>query len=308
MGKKKNRSISGQVTYAINKCFKEGIDKRAYKSSNGIEMGDKIFSYSEKFRLKSMAKSLQNYLKENDIKVKYIKYIKPEHIQGYLENAKANGCTQNTLDTYASSFFKIQNIVNSTYGVKLSWRNEIVIPKAIRHKSNKRGVESVISRSDYNKILKYAEENVSESGYAVRLQDFLGVRVEEVARISKNNISLVARTINLTNTKGGRELIREIPGDKVCLVKEILDKNYNEERLLSIKGDSINRYLNRVEDKLNIERHSNHDIRRLIAQEKYDSYRLGGMSIKEADSEVSKWLNHNDDRTSLLEKSYIVLR
>lgn len=182
------------------------------------------------------------------------------------------------------------------------------VPKAIIHKSNKRGVGSVISRCDYNKILKYAKENISESGYAVRLQDFLGVRVEEVARISKNNINLAARTIKLTNTKGGRELIREIPADKVGLVKEILEKNYHSERLLSIKGDSINRYLNRVEDKLNIERHSNHDIRRLIAQEKYDSYRSEGMSIKEADSETSKWLNHNDDRTSLLEKSYIILR
>lgn len=91
-------------------------------------------------------------------------------------------------------------------------------------------------------------------------------------------------------------------------MKEILEKNYHEERLLSINGDSINRYLNRVEDKLNIARHSNHDIRRLIAQEKYDSYRSQGMSIKKADSETSKWLNHNYDRTSLLEKSYIILR
>ncbi|XZK46581.1 hypothetical protein ACSXCQ_14880 (plasmid) [Clostridium perfringens] len=152
--------------------------------------------------------------------------------------------------------------------------------------SSVRGVNSVITREDYNKILDYAEKNISESGYAVRLQDFLGVRVEEVARISRENINLEDKTIKFVNTKGGRELTKDI----------------------SIQGDSINRYLNRIEDKLGIERHSNHDIRRLIAQEKYDSYRKNGLSIKEAANKTSEWLSHGDNRTELLEKSYIKLK
>ncbi len=48
MSKKKNRNINGQITYAINKCFKEGRDKRAYKIQEGRSMGDKVFSYAEK--------------------------------------------------------------------------------------------------------------------------------------------------------------------------------------------------------------------------------------------------------------------
>ncbi|HAT4233258.1 TPA: hypothetical protein K8L94_002730, partial [Clostridium perfringens] len=77
---------------------------------------------------------------------------------------------------------------------------------------------------DYNKILDYAEKNISESGYAIRLQDFLGVRVEEVARISRDNINLEEKTIKFTNTKGGRELTRDIPDDRINLVKEVLEK------------------------------------------------------------------------------------
>ncbi|MCJ8341699.1 MAG: hypothetical protein MJH09_02440 [Cetobacterium sp.] len=61
MSKKKNRNINGQITYAINKCFKEGRDKRAYKIQEGRSMGDKVFSYAEKYRLKDMAKSLQKF-------------------------------------------------------------------------------------------------------------------------------------------------------------------------------------------------------------------------------------------------------
>ena len=52
---------------------------------------------------------------------------------------------------------------------------------------------------------------------------------------------------------------------------------------------------------MGLERHSNHDIRRLIAQEKYDSFRESGMSIKEAANETSKWLSHGDDRLNMLE-------
>lgn len=308
MSKKKNRNINGQITYAINKCFKEGIDKRAYKIQEGRLMGDKIFSYAEKYRLKDMAKSLQKFLRDNGRDVKYVKDIQAEDIQGYLESAKERGCTQNTIDTYANSLFKIQEAINATYNVRTDWRSKISIPVAEKAHNGNRGVNSVITRENYNKILDYAEKNISQSGYAVRLQDFLGVRVEEVARISKKNINLENRTIKLTNTKGGKPLTRYIPEDKVEVIKEVLEHNYHRERLLSIKGDSINRYLNRIEDKLGIERHSNHDIRRLIAQEKYDSYRENGLSIKEAANKTSEWLSHGDNRTELLEKSYIKLK
>jgi len=308
MSKKKNRNINGQIAYAINKCFKEGIDKRAYKIKAGRAMGDKVFSYAEKYRLKDMAKSLQKFLKDNGRDVKYVKDIQSEDIQGYLESEKARGCTQNTIDTYANSLFKIQEAINATYGVRTNWRSEISIPVAEKAHSVDRGVNSVITREDYNKILDYAAKNRSESGYAVRLQDFLGVRVEEVARISRDNINLEDRTIKLVNTKGGRELTRDIPNDRVELVKEVLEHNYHEDRLFSIKGDSINRYLNRIEDKLRIERHSNHDIRRLIAQEKFDGYRKSGLSIKDAANKTSAWLSHGDNRNELLEKSYINLK
>lgn len=271
-------------------------------------MGDKVFSYAEKYRLKDMAKSLQKFLKDNGRDVKYVKDIQSEDIQGYLESAKARGCTQNTIDTYANSLFKIQEAINATYGVRTNWRSEISIPVAEKAHSVDRGVNSVITREDYNKILDYAAKNRSESGYVVRLQDFLGVRVEEVARISRDNINLEDRTIKLVNTKGGRELTRDIPNDRVELVKEVLEHNYHEDRLFSIKGDSINRYLNRIEDKLGIERHSNHDIRRLIAQEKFDGYRKSGLSIKDAANKTSAWLSHGDNRNELLEKSYIKLK
>ena len=302
------RNLFGQMTYAINKNFTERVDKRAYKQANGKEMGSKIFSYGEKYRLKQLAKSFQIYAKKNNLNIKMVKDIKPEHVQKFLEDAKERDCTQNTINSYANSLFKIQNTINVTYNLNLKWREEIAIPQVEKKSSSTRGVDSVISREDYNKILNYAEENMSQSGLALQMQNWLGVRVEEIARIKKEFINLKEGTITFKNTKGGKELIRNIPEEKIVFIKYIIEHNFHDERLFSIEGKSINKYLNRVQDQLGLERHSNHDIRRLIAQEKYDSFREKGMSIKEAANETGKWLSHGDDRLNMLERSYIKLR
>ena len=197
---------------------------------------------------------------------------------------------------------------NSTYNLNLKWREEIAIPQVEQKSSSTRGVDSVISREDYNKILNYAEENMSQSGLALQMQNWLGVRVEEIARIKKEFINLKDRTITFKNTKGGKKLIRDIPEDKIDFVKSVIEHNFHQDRLFSIEGKSINKYLNRVQDQLGLKRHSNHDIRRLIAQEKYNSFREKGMSVKQAANQVSKWLSHGDDRLNMLERSYIKLR
>lgn len=299
-------NLYGQITFAINKCFEEGTDKHSYKAENGKEMGYKIFSYEEKFRLKDVAKNFTNFLKEENINIKQIKDVKSEYIQEFL-NTKTEKCTQNTINSYASSIFKIENICNKTYSsCNLNWRREIIVPVAVRKQSSDRGVESVISREDYNKIIDYAERNPSQSGYCLLLQDFLGVRVEEIARIKVANINLENRTIVFSNTKGGRVITRKIPIDKIGLMNEIISRRYGVgERLFSIKGSSINKYLNRIQDENNLARHSNHDIRRLIAQEKYNNYRENGLNMKEAVQKTSQWLSHGDNRKELLEKSYI---
>ena len=298
-------NLNGQITFAINKCFSESTDKHDYKKENGKEMGDKIFSYSEKFRLKDVSRDFTSYIKENFQEVKQVKDISSDIVQNFI-NTKLS-CTQNTINSYCSSLYKLENVLNKTYSTcNLNWRQEIVIPTVERKQSVNRGVSSVISREDYSKILEYCKENVSQSSYAVQLQDFLGIRIEEVARIKLDNVNLTNNTILIVG-KGGRKIEKAIPEDKIALVKEAVSMQYDDKRLFSIEGSSINKFLNRIEDKLGLERHSNHDIRRLIAQEKFDSLREKGLTPKEAMTETSKWLSHGEDRKNLLERSYIVI-
>lgn len=303
------KNINGQFTYAINNCFQEGMDKHSIKSNEGNNMGYRIYSYSEKFRVKEMGKMLQRYFKENDIKIRQVKDIKAEHIQAFL-NSKIENCTQNTVNTYAQSIFKLQEVCNKTYkNCNIDWRDHIEIPKTLNKTDINRGVGSVIGRDDYDKILAYTKNNYSETGQAIRLQDQLGIRVEEIANIKIKNIDLTEGKIILENTKGGRVLVRELTPIATEIIRETLDKKQNNsDRLFSIKGSSINKQLNRIQDKLGIQRHSNHDIRRLIAQEYYDKARANGDSKKVAADKTSIWLNHNQGREILLKTSYIVIR
>lgn len=300
------KNIKGQCTFAINKCFAEGINKHSYKKENGKEMTEKIFSFSEKFRLKDMANQLQNYIREQNLEIKQVKDITSEHIQGFL-NSKIDKCTQHTINTHAHTLYKLQNVIEKIYKVEVKWRKEIVIPTADKEKAQDRGVDSVISRKEYNKILEYCRENYSQSGACIILQNELGIRVEELARIKLENIDLDKGDV-LIEGKGGREITRELNNEMKSFIKEIKAKEHHQERLFEINGSSINKQLGRIQETLGIQKHSNHDIRRLIAQEKYDSLREEGRTIKEAANETSKWLSHGDEREYMLEKSYINFR
>lgn len=298
------KNLKGQFIYAINNNFSERAEKYAYKQEYGQKMDSKIFSYQGKFNLKDMAGNIQTFMKTHFPEIKKVEQIKTIHMQDFL-NSKMENCTQNTINTYAQNIFKLQACAEQTYKINLSWKQELVIPQVMKQQSTDRGVSSVISREDYNLILNYCKNNYSQSNQAILLQDQLGIRVEEIARIKIDNIDLDKNILTLENTKGGRVLERELTPQAVALIRESLCMEHHKERLFSINGSTINKQLGRIQDKFGLERHSNHDIRRLIAQEKYDKYRENEKTPKEAANLVSEWLNHGRGREEMLKKSYI---
>lgn len=302
----KNRSIFQQFNNAINNCFKEGMDKHADKA-NDPTLNEKIYSYSSMNNLKDFAKNLSNYIKENYPYIKRIGDIKEEQLQNFLNYKNEKGCSQNTLDLYKSNLNKLEMVVNKTYSsVNWDFKNTVETPASIKEFAKNRGVDSVITREDYNKIIEYCRENKSTSGDAILLQNGLGIRVEELAQIKIRNIDLDNNVLILDNTKGGKELIREMTPE----VREIIQERMSivSDKIIDVKSNSINAQLRRIEDRLGLPRHSVHDIRRLIAQEKYNAYREEGYSKKEALEKTSKWLNHVGPREQMITKSYITIR
>lgn len=299
----KKRSIKSQFHYAINKNFKEYVKKRDYKIENGQAMDNKVFSWQEVYRLKDVARDINNFFKENGIDRREVRDIKVEDINRFLDSKKYN-CTQQTINSYKNSIYKLQEVVNKTYKLNVNWRKDLEVPKSAKSKKAKeRGVKGVISNVDYKKIIEYAEKNKCQSAYAVILEKELGVRVNEIVNIKKENINLDKKEILFKNTKGGKKIVKKIKN--INLVKEIINKNYSKNALFSIKASSVNRYLNRVQDTLGLQRNSFHNLRRNYAQNFYNNKLEQGFTEEKALLETSKQLNHRTKRERLMEESYI---
>lgn len=300
----KNKSLKNQIQIAVSNSFEENIDKHAYKKQDDQE--EKVFSYNEKFRLLDTAKMLSNYVKENFPDTKQIKDVKSNIIQEFL-NSKANTCTQNTINTYSQSLNKIAAICNKNYSsCNLTWKQDVVIPNALTQKSKLRGVANQMPIEDMNKICEYARNNFSISGQIILIQPELGIRVNELTTIKVENIDLKKGIIKFPNCKGGKCLERKItPELREILEKNIQERNITHGRLFPVTNNSVNKYLNRVEQKLGIKSYSIHNFRSACAQKFFNSLRDSGISCKEAMKQTSIWLNHGESRDKLLLESYI---
>lgn len=250
---------------------------------------------------------MNNYIKDKELNIKEIKNIDSKTIQNFL-NDKAKTCTNNTINTYAQSLNKIAAICNKNYSsCNLNWKSEVVIPAAVTQKSQLRGLKNQMPTSDLNKVCDYAKNNYSLSGQVILSQRQLGIRVNELITIKVENIDFQKGIVNILNCKGGKDLTREItPELRKVLDKTIQNRNISKGRLFPVTENAVNTYLRRTEEKLGIQgRYSIHNIRSTIAQEHYDDLRNSGVDIKEALKQTSLWLNHGENRESLLKESYI---
>lgn len=282
-----SKNLRHQLRTEIMSAFSEGIDKHSLKRDGGGET--KVFSYGTKFVLLDR---VNDFCRTVPAEVKTIRQLRPEHAQEYLD-AKAKTCTQRTLDEYRSELKKIGLIC----GVDLSVDRVLADRPADAH----RGAASVISREDFAKIIDYAERHPSASGLCIQLERHIGVRVSDLSYGIKIDGDLLR-----IKCKNGKLLTRLItPEIRSLLQSDIGRKLTQGDTFIAPKDNSLNKYLSRVEDALGLERHSFHDVRRRIAQDRYDDLRHSGLSRSDALSSVSVWLNHGEKRDWMLLKSYI---
>ena len=280
MGKNLRHELRSEIFAA----FSEGASKKSAE-----EKENKVFSYNTKFQLLDRVNDLCKNLPAD---VKTIDQLTSGHILQYLDK-KSETCSQATVDTYRADLKKLGKII----GVDLTTPR--VYSEKIR--SANRGADSVISKEDFEIILNYAQEHPSASGTCLLLESQIGVRVSDLAY----GITIEPDRLCI-RSKGGKIAYRTITSTiRQIINSEPFQKMVKDGKLIAPKDNSINKYLRRTQDKLGLERHSFHDIRRRIAQDKYDECRHIKMSKPEALSWVSKWLNHGESREKMILESYI---
>lgn len=279
-------------------CFTPGANKHAAKKAKQTE--GHIYSFGTRNELLDQINIFTKWVKENNIPIKYPEEITKEMVSSYLTQ-KAETCTQNTTDCYRSLMASFGNCVKRDLHLA---EFDLHVPKVLSNIkcSNTRGAAAVIPREEYDIILEYCISHPSGSSYAVLLENYLGGRVTDVCErmtFCDNKVVLIC--------KAGKHMTRELT--------PVLHKLLNDPRFAAWRtednrfsfpdSDSINRFLSRLEMRLGLNRHSFHDIRRLLAQQHYDELRRNNIDRDTALSLTGIWLNHGPKRKRVVLQSYV---
>lgn len=297
------KNIKWQFLNAINENFVEGMDKHSIKAAEEMD-GTRIFSYADREGLKDVSGNFCNWMKENHPGIKFVKDIKAEHIQGFL-NEKADTCSKATLEQYASKFRKLENIVNATYGTKKSQANYrgFIIPTGVENTK----IRSVaMSKEDFKKIEQAFENSTSKAKVALQLGEKLGLRVSEITKLQGRDIDLKNGKIHVIDGKGGRDRKVPIRAEDRAYFADLKARTGDRERICPMQHNSVNRAINRKMKDLGIASKyrdtSIHAIRKMYAQTEFERFRAEGKTINEALGEVSEQLGHSKDRKELMQQ------
>lgn len=297
------RNLKYQFLNAINNNFKEGMDKHSLKA-DGLMDKTRIFSYADRENLKDVASNFSNYMKENYSEVKMVKDIKAEHIQGFL-NSKADSCSKKTLEQYATKFNKLENVVNSTYGTNATYKG-FVVPAG---KENTKIRNVAMTKSDFKKLENGFSNSKSSAKEAIQLSAKLGLRVSETVKLQGRDIDLNKGTVFVKDGKGGRDRHIPIRTEDKGYFANLKASVGATERICPVQSDSINKAVQRQMERVGIANKyrdtSIHAIRKMYAQEQFNSYREQGMAIDKALGAVSVDLGHSENRLELM-KEYVL--
>lgn len=284
------KNLRQEMRTCVFNAFHEGTKKREMKAQGLGE--DRVFSHTSAGVLLDRITDFSKFCKSCGIN--RLAKVTPEIARDYLES-KVYTCSQKTVNEYRSELIKLGKICKVDLECeKVYVQNDI---------QSTRGAQAVISRNDFAQILDYCRSHPSKSGVCIMLEREIGVRVSDIAYGIK--VDEPAQKLHI-RCKNGKWLDRQItPAVRDIMALKPFQDALVGDKFRPVKDNSINKQLRRIEDKLGLEHHSFHDLRRRVAQDKYDELRASGLSRTESLTAVSLWLNHGRNREQMMLKSYI---
>lgn len=242
------------MTYEKFKTRDEGTKKREMKAQGLGE--DRVFSHTSAGVLLDRITDFSKFCKSCGIN--RLAKVTPKIAREYLES-KVYTCSQKTVNEYRSELIKLGKICKVDLECeKVYVQNDI---------QSTRGAQAVISRNDFAQILDYCRSHPSKSGVCIMLEKEIGVRVSDIAYGIK--VDEQAQKLHI-RCKNGKWLDRQItPPIRDIMALKPFQEALVGDKFRPVKDNSINKQLRRIEDKLGLEHHSFHDIRRRVAQDKY---------------------------------------
>lgn len=305
------RNINQQLNYAISKSLKIGESKHSAKK-NGTYREGNIYSNNTLQSYKDTAKNLSNWLKEKHPEIKNVVDIKQEHIQEWI-NDRGKNWSARTLENHMTKIKYLEEQSKKVFGRD----NVNFYNKDYEKPKTKESTRNVaFSRDDLNRLRESMKNCRSFSKEAIEITSRVGLRIDEVAHLKREDINLSEKTIFVSRegAKNGKERIVPIRDKDINYFKELLEKypsnGYFTKSDAKSISKSIRRYMDKTQDKDGVllskkyEKTTDHAIRKLYATERMKELR-GNEPLANSKEEMKKWnivskeLGHGEGRKNL---------
>ena len=216
--------------------------------------------------------------------------------QSYIERKSAEGCSLKTIKTYQSNFLKISKCVNKTFNIRTDYSVSVDENKIEKTETIK---QFSFTRQEMEKIL--AAPRSCDSLTALKFAYQTGVRVNTLERLEVRHIDFKNGEITIYKDKGNRTRVLPMSEETAKLLRQQIKGKSGKDRVFSVKKGSVNRYLRRRCEKLNLRTPNGeiksgvHSIRKLWAEE---------FAEKNGVAKTMVALGHGEDRKDL-EDTYL---
>lgn len=296
-----SKSLFYQFNSALDMCFVLHFDKHSDKHNPQADSDHIIKSLSAKSNLKDFAHDFAAFIK-NEYGVKQVKQITTEMCQSYIERKADEGCSLKTIKTYQSNLLKISKCANKAFNIRTDYSVSVDESKIEKTETIK---QYSFTRTEMEKIL--AAPRSCDSLVALNFAFQTGVRVNTLERLEVRHIDFKNNEITIYKDKGNRTRVLPMSEETAKLLREQIKGKNPQDRVFAVRKGSVNRYLRRRCEKLNIRTPNGevksgvHSIRKLWAEETAERYTKDG---KNGTKMVMSELGHGEDRKDL-EDTYL---
>ena len=211
--------------------------------------------------------------------------------QSYIERKSAEGCSLKTIKTYQSNLLKLSKCANKTFNIRTDYSVSVDESKIEKTETIK---QYSFTRQEMEKIL--AAPRSCDSLTALKFAYQTGVRVNTLERLEVRHIDFKNCEITIYKDKGNRTRVLPMSEETAKLLRQQIKGKSGKDRVFSVKKGSVNRYLRRRCEKLNLRTPNGeiksgvHSIRKLWAEE---------FAEKNGVQKTMVALGHNFDRKDL---------
>ena len=290
-----SKSLFYQFNSAIDLNYRHHFNKHGDKHNPESDSSHIVKSLSAKSNLKDFAHDFAAFIK-SEYGVKQVRQITPDMCQSYIERKSAEGCSLKTIKTYQSNLLKISKCANKTFNIRTDFSVTIDESKIEKTETIK---QFSFTRSEMEKIL--AAPRSCDSLIALKFAYQTGVRVNTLERLEVRHIDFKNGEITVFKDKGNRTRVLPMSEETAKLLRQQIKGKSGKDRVFSVKKGSVNRYLRRRCEKLNLRTPNGeiksgvHSIRKLWAEENAERHGTAKTMVA---------LGHGEDRKDL-EDTYL---